>query len=237
MLFTANKYTHWYYDIVNRAQTRVLDADTYIETHHIIPRSLGGDNNKSNLAILTGREHFICHWLLTKITTGQAQKKMAYACKMMMHSHGKGQQRYQITSKIYESLKQKLNVILKDREFTESWRNNLKTSAQNRTKTEGQEAKQIKRDTMIKVNKSRKGEKRLATTGSKNHFYGKGFFGKDNPFYGQHHTEKTLEKLRKPKSKIKCDHCGLLIGGQSNYNRWHGNNCKMFKLAKEEQNA
>jgi hypothetical protein len=227
MLFTANKYTRWYYDIVNRAKTRILLADTYYEKHHIIPRSLKGKNNKDNLVKLTAREHFICHWLLTKMVTGTEQKKMAYACKMMMHSHSNGQQRYRVTSRIYESLKQKLNGILKDREFTESWRNNLKASAQNRAKTEGQEAKQIKRDTMIKVNKSRKGEKRLATTGNKNHFYGKGFFGKDNPFYGQQHSKETLAKLRVAKPKYCCEHCNTIVGGKSNYNRWHGDNCKL----------
>lgn len=43
------------------------DSNTYTEVHHIIPRSLGGTNNKSNLTTLTAREHFICHWLLCKI--------------------------------------------------------------------------------------------------------------------------------------------------------------------------
>ena len=227
MLFTANKYTRWYYDIVDRAKTRVLDADTYIETHHIIPRSLGGDNNKSNLAILAGREHFICHWLLTKMTTGKEQKKMAYACKMMMHSHGKGQQRYRVTSRIYESLKQKLNMLLKDREFTDDWKAKLKVAARNRADNENAQAKQIKRDTMIKVNKSRKGEKRLATTVNKNHCYGKGFFGKENPCYGQHHSEETLAKLRVAKPKYCCEHCNIIVGGKSNYKRWHGDNCKL----------
>ena len=234
MLFTANKYTRWYYDIVNRAKTRTLLADTYYEKHHIIPRSLKGKNNKDNLVKLTAREHFICHWLLTKMVTGKEKKKMAYACKMMMHSHNKGQQRYRVTSKIYESLKQNLNIILKDREFTDEWRAKLKVAARNRADNENVQSTQIRRDTMIKVNKSRKGEKRLATTGSKNHFYGKGFFGTDNPFYGKHHSEETLAKLRVAKPKYCCEHCHTIVGGKFNYNRWHGDNCK---LAKENQNS
>lgn len=36
----------------------------YYETHHIIPKCLGGNDSNSNLAVLTAREHFICHWLL-----------------------------------------------------------------------------------------------------------------------------------------------------------------------------
>jgi len=227
MLFIANKYTRWYYDIVDRAKTRTSLADKYYEKHHIVPKSLGGNNSTDNLVNLLAREHFICHWLLTKMVAGEEQKKMAYACKMMMHSHSKGQQRYRVTSKIYESLKQKLNIILKGQKFSEDRIAKLKISAQNRANSESQQAKQIRRETMIKVNKSRKGEKRLATTGSKNHFYGKGFFGTDNPFYGKHHSEETLAKLRVAKPKYCCEHCNTSVGGKSNYKRWHGDNCKL----------
>ena len=38
----------------------------YTERHHIIPRCMGGTNEKSNLVKLTAREHFLCHWLLWK---------------------------------------------------------------------------------------------------------------------------------------------------------------------------
>ena len=39
----------------------------YSETHHIIPRSLGGNDSLENLVELSAREHYICHLLLTKI--------------------------------------------------------------------------------------------------------------------------------------------------------------------------
>jgi len=42
----------------------------YVERHHILPRSLGGDNAKSNLVFLTAREHFLAHMLLAKIYGG-----------------------------------------------------------------------------------------------------------------------------------------------------------------------
>ena len=79
MLFIDNKYTRWYYDIINRAQTRAF-LTSYSETHHIIPRSLQGNDEQNNLVKLTAREHFIAHWLLTKMTTGQARHKMVFAC-------------------------------------------------------------------------------------------------------------------------------------------------------------
>jgi hypothetical protein len=49
------------------------------ETHHIVPRSLGGTNGKDNLVHLTYREHFLAHWLLTKFTEGLEQRKMLHA--------------------------------------------------------------------------------------------------------------------------------------------------------------
>ena len=69
-MYLQNKYTRWYYNIIQRAQSRILPADVYTEKHHIIPSSLGGSNSISNIASLTSREHFICHLLLTKMTTG-----------------------------------------------------------------------------------------------------------------------------------------------------------------------
>ncbi len=38
----------------------------YYELHHIIPKSSGGSNDKSNLVVLTARQHYIAHWMLWK---------------------------------------------------------------------------------------------------------------------------------------------------------------------------
>lgn len=106
MLFITNKYTTWYNNIIKHAQSRTISKDSYSEKHHIIPKSLGGNNKKDNLVYLTAREHFICHWLLTKMTTGENKTKMVHAVWMMVKS-SKNQQRYKINSKAYELLKLK----------------------------------------------------------------------------------------------------------------------------------
>jgi hypothetical protein len=77
MIFIDNKYTNIYYSIINRAKSRTISG--YTENHHIIPKSLGGDNSHENLVALTAREHFICHLLLTKMTTGKSRHKMICA--------------------------------------------------------------------------------------------------------------------------------------------------------------
>jgi hypothetical protein len=162
------------------------------------------------------------------MVTGVNQKKMAYACKRMMHSKNSSQPRYQITSRIYENLKIQLNVVLKNRQFSESWKEKLKQAARKRADNESIDAKEIRRKTMISVNKSRKGEKRLATTGDKNHMFGVRLTGESNHFFGKKHTEETLAKLKVPKPKFQCQHCKTVVGGQSNLIRWHNDNCKLI---------
>lgn len=80
-MFIKNKYNKWYFNIIDRAKSRTLANDDYVEKHHIIPKSLGGSNNADNLVCLTAKEHFICHLLLTKMTAGVARTKMVYAAK------------------------------------------------------------------------------------------------------------------------------------------------------------
>ena len=93
-MFINNKYKIWYFSIIENAKT--LPVNGYTERHHIIPRSLGGQDAIENLVSLTAREHFICHLLLSKITEGRNKDKMTAAVwgmvirnslKMTFNSH------------------------------------------------------------------------------------------------------------------------------------------------------
>lgn len=97
----TNKYSKLYFSITNNAKNRTVCG--YYEKHHIIPQSLGGSNDSQNLVDLTAREHFICHWLLIKMTEGEDRSKMLYALHGMK-AENKHQQRYSsaITSRVYE---------------------------------------------------------------------------------------------------------------------------------------
>ncbi len=75
------KYQRWYDQIIERARFRELVA--YTERHHIVPRSWGGSDDAKNLVELTYREHFLVHWLLTKISSGYARRQMLYALHCM----------------------------------------------------------------------------------------------------------------------------------------------------------
>ena len=53
-MFLDNKYTNWYNSIITNAQKRIIVG--YVEKHHIIPKSIGGQDNASNIVALTAKK-------------------------------------------------------------------------------------------------------------------------------------------------------------------------------------
>ena len=72
-------YQHHYLLLIERAKNRLIDVFT--ETHHVVPKCLGGKNDLSNLAELTPEEHYLAHLLLCKLHPGN--KKLIYAATIM----------------------------------------------------------------------------------------------------------------------------------------------------------
>jgi hypothetical protein len=97
-MFIKNKYTSWYFSIIEQSKQRSIDG--YFETHHIIPKSLGGDNDPSNLVTLTAREHFICHLLLVKMVSNERDKAKMALSAAWFKKHPE-----LVTNRIYESLR------------------------------------------------------------------------------------------------------------------------------------
>lgn len=111
VMYLTNKYTKVYNAIIERAKNRELDS--YFEKHHIVPQSLGGNNDEENIVKLTAREHFICHLLLTKMVEGSNKSKMYQAAWMMASCIGKNQKRYKINNRLYEKLKVEMSLVKK----------------------------------------------------------------------------------------------------------------------------
>lgn len=108
MIFIENKYTGIYNAIIQRAKYRVLPSGTYVERHHIIPKCISNDNSLNNICELTAREHFICHRLLVKITTGKNKSKMQHALmRFLKHSSkNKAREEFKISSRVYRKIKE-----------------------------------------------------------------------------------------------------------------------------------
>ena len=103
-MYLDNKYTKWYYSIIKSAKANPFDG--YTEKHHIIPKCLGGTDEVDNLVVLSARQHFICHWLLTKMVEGKARYKMVYALNFMMVIENNLQERYKVPPRTYAKLKE-----------------------------------------------------------------------------------------------------------------------------------
>jgi hypothetical protein len=137
--FVENKYKRWYDAIMLRAKCRSLDG--YHEWHHIVPRSLGGSNEKTNIAHLTYREHFLAHWLLVKFTQGHDKIKMSFALHQMSFNP-KGLRfvaawQYKISRRAHaeamrtrtfsESHRRKLSEAASRREHPKGWNHSVET--------------------------------------------------------------------------------------------------------------
>ena len=74
----------------------------YSEKHHIIPRSLGGSDDKNNIIRLPIKAHYICHHLLIYMLTDGNRIKMIHAFWRMCNTNT---QKQKITASSYERLK------------------------------------------------------------------------------------------------------------------------------------
>lgn len=109
-------YQKIYNQIIERAQTRQLEG--YKEKHHIIPRCLGGLDEKENLVELTAREHFLCHMLLCEIYP--KENKLKHALFLMSIGKQKLKENtYVIGSRVYERLKQEYSQMLTGKKHSE----------------------------------------------------------------------------------------------------------------------
>lgn len=100
------KYTKWYWNIIEKRLRE--EPNDYYERHHIIPKFMGGGNEKNNLVKVTGREHYILHLLLMKICEKIADKniyrKSVYSVLCFLGRNNKTE-RCIIPSKIIESIR------------------------------------------------------------------------------------------------------------------------------------
>jgi hypothetical protein len=99
-------YQAIYDRLIDRAicQDRTKGDGTYYEKHHIVPRCLGGTNDVLNLVLLTAKEHYLAHHLLTKIYPNNP--KISYAYIMMCKMDNSFQDRFVPSARAYKEAKE-----------------------------------------------------------------------------------------------------------------------------------
>lgn len=233
--FIDNKYSRWYYAIVANAQCRI--ASGYTEKHHIIPKSMGGTDLSQNLVILTAREHFICHWLLTKMVDSKKhQYQMWNAFSCMLYREVPGKSRYKVTGRVFENIKTAGSKIKswkmsgeKNPMFgkTHSAEARFKISISQLGQKRSEEAcKNISLSRLGKL-KTESHKNSLKESWAKNK---ESRSGKNHPGYGKELDAERKEKIRQSVLSMPlhtCEHCGKTTT-KGNYKRWHSDNCKVM---------
>ena len=215
-----NKYTRWYEQIIENAKAKGMlipkrhakRYDGYTEVHHIIPRAFGGLDTKENLIRFSAREHFICHWLLTKMTTGEYRNKMLTAF-VLMTGKGSKSARYEFritSSRVFEQIRTDyanyLSKKLAGREISQETRKKLSIANTGKTHTEewkqrmsllnkGRPGPIHSAEARAKISAANKGkvltkEHLAKISGANNHG-----FGKPGTMLGKTHTQDSKDKM------------------------------------------
>lgn len=148
------------------------NIEGYVEKHHIIPKSLGGSDDKENLVKLSAREHFIAHLLLAKIYGGG----MWLAIKLMSCDGKHNNRSYEwvrIKCVKYLSLIGSTKIGELNNFYGKSH------SEESLQKIRDKRANQVFSKETIEKFRQRTGEK--------------------NSFFGKKHTEETINKLKSRK--------------------------------------
>jgi hypothetical protein len=214
-----NKYEKWYNNIIKNAGGRSRRKG--YERHHIIPKSVGGTNDKSNIAFLTTREHFVCHWLLTKFYTGQALVKMLYALNGMKRDNG-SQNRYhtKITSRVYARLREEFAKIhsqtMKGKPSPLKGKK-LRTEEQKQNQREKMTGRKLTQEHIDKVVKARVGYKHSEETVNKISSSLTGV--KRGPWSESEKLKRSVKQLGVKKEKSHCENIRSAVIGNISINK------------------
>lgn len=173
----------------------------YFESHHIVPKSLGGSDDNSNLVLLTAKEHYIAHLLLYKHYKnigGEALKKMAFALVSMAAYNSPNLQREEITSsRTYANIREAARLAVLGRVVED-------TTNYKKPKTR-QHANAIRKARLNAPPRSKESRKRMRVAAL---------------MRGVNFTGNYIQAI--------CPHC-TKVGQENAMKRWHFNNCKERK--------
>lgn len=173
MILEKNKYSKIYFMLIEKRKKELIDKkNIYCETHHIIPKCLGGSDNPENLVNLTAREHYIAHKLLTKMTNGKAKIQMYWAFHRIIHSKNSN---FELNSKTYSVFRENWSNFIKENHpskttdywslmvsesIKKSWENNFdrKKLHSEKMKKNWKEGKITKEQSIINGNHGLKGK-------------------------------------------------------------------------------
>lgn len=100
-------YEKHYNMLIKRGRNRLLSG--YTEKHHIVPKCLGGTDDKTNIVSLTPEEHYLAHLLLVKMYPKCSP--LVNAAVIMTTHHTS----YRVNNKLYGWLRRRASLVAKER--------------------------------------------------------------------------------------------------------------------------
>jgi hypothetical protein len=197
---------------------RALNRNTnlYTEKHHIIPKCLGGTNDKFNLVRLTPEEHYVAHQLLVKIYPNN--NKIIFAAHRMSSGNSRNNKLYgwirrlaaEEIGKLHQGkiesaeTRKKKSIAHSGKKKTEETREKMKIAQQNRSlgvrknMSDAKMGHTVSDETKEKLRQCNLGKKHTEETKMKMRDLHN---GDNNHFFGKTHSEESKKKMREWHSK------------------------------------
>lgn len=102
------RFLETYVRLINRALKEKPEG--YVERHHIVPKSMGGSNDETNIIKLTPKQHFVAHHLLWRAFRDNASARSFHFLCHRLNFTGK------ISAREYDKSKRDLTVSSETRE-------------------------------------------------------------------------------------------------------------------------
>ena len=189
----------------------------YSEVHHIVPISMGGSNDKSNLIALTARQHYVAHWILARALGGSAARAF-----FMMSNFGKyGAVNSTTYEKARKEYAKQVSLQLKGKpsqcDFSDATRQKMREAKIGRKLSpehiekvrQAQIGRVYDNDFRRKISEAKKGQPngRLGTTMSDE-------------------TKRKIIESNINRPMVTCPHCQQTMKDHGGAKRWHFDRCK-----------
>ncbi len=206
-------YQRIYNELIEKFQTNpILKSDeTYTEEHHIIPKCMGGTNDKENLVRLPAREHIMAHLLLSRAYPDN--RKVVFATNAMLMGNGVERvNRFQalrcFSTRIISSIRETSGRAMRGKgnpmfgktgELAPCYGRKLSDESRERI-SRGNKGKEKTPEHRRNLSESKKGVK-LSESHRKS--ISEAQTGEKNPFFGKTHTDEFKDFMSNLKKGIK----------------------------------